>query len=178
MRKHPEIGCCGLECGLCPRYYTDGGSRCPGCGGEGFEEKHPSCGFVTCCVKKHETEACGLCAEFPCGRFDNETGEHDSFITHRNVMSNSREIGKAGMDAFIKGLAGRMSALEIMLRDYDDGRSKSFYCLACALLSPDTLKSVIGGIPPEGDRKARAKELRERLEELAGKEGIELKLRL
>jgi hypothetical protein len=26
---HPTIGCCGIDCGLCPRYYTDGPSRCP-----------------------------------------------------------------------------------------------------------------------------------------------------
>jgi len=177
MRKHPEIGCCGLECGLCPRYHTDGGSRCPGCGGGDFEQKHPSCGFVTCCVRKHEVEVCGLCAEFPCGRFDNETGERDSFITHRNVMSNSREIGIKGIDELMKGLAERMSILETMLREYDDGRSKSFYCLACALLSPDTLKSAIDGMPPEDGRKARAKELRGRLEDAAAEAGVELRLR-
>jgi hypothetical protein len=28
---YPEIGICGLSCGLCPSYHTDGISRCGGC---------------------------------------------------------------------------------------------------------------------------------------------------
>jgi hypothetical protein len=33
IKKYPTIGVCGLDCGLCPRYYTIGPSRCPGCAG-------------------------------------------------------------------------------------------------------------------------------------------------
>gem|GEM_PF-3991072 len=32
VRSYPLFSDCGLNCGLCPRYYTDGASRCPGCG--------------------------------------------------------------------------------------------------------------------------------------------------
>ena len=52
IKKYPTIGVCGLDCGLCPRYYTIGPSRCPGCAGPDFFNKHPSCSFITCCVKK------------------------------------------------------------------------------------------------------------------------------
>ena len=31
-REYPLFSACGLNCGLCPRFYTDGESRCPGCG--------------------------------------------------------------------------------------------------------------------------------------------------
>jgi hypothetical protein len=31
MVRHIEIGICGLSCRLCPRYHTDGVSRCGGC---------------------------------------------------------------------------------------------------------------------------------------------------
>ncbi|NJD54065.1 MAG: hypothetical protein FIB07_14500 [Candidatus Methanoperedens sp.] len=29
--KYPEIGVCGLSCRLCPRYQSEGESRCFGC---------------------------------------------------------------------------------------------------------------------------------------------------
>lgn len=38
-KKIYTLGCCGLDCGLCPRFYTEGSSRCPGCCGENFEKK-------------------------------------------------------------------------------------------------------------------------------------------
>ncbi len=47
-KQYPSLGCCSLDCGMCPAYYTDGPSQCPGCGGEYFFEKHPSCFFITC----------------------------------------------------------------------------------------------------------------------------------
>jgi hypothetical protein len=33
VKIYPTIGACGLDCGLCTRYYTVGPSRCPGCCG-------------------------------------------------------------------------------------------------------------------------------------------------
>jgi hypothetical protein len=58
LKKHETIAACGIDCGLCPRFYTKGNSACPGCGGLNFKEKHPSCGVLTCCVLKNgfETE--------------------------------------------------------------------------------------------------------------------------
>ncbi|TET26129.1 MAG: DUF3795 domain-containing protein, partial [Dehalococcoidia bacterium] len=50
LKKYPIVGACGLNCGLCPRYYTQGTSRCPGCCGPDFWQKHPGCAFITCCV--------------------------------------------------------------------------------------------------------------------------------
>ncbi|HNR04634.1 MAG TPA: DUF3795 domain-containing protein, partial [Bacillota bacterium] len=47
-KKIHTLGCCGLDCGLCPRFFTEGASRCPGCCGVDFENKHPSCSFITC----------------------------------------------------------------------------------------------------------------------------------
>jgi hypothetical protein len=72
VKKYPTIAVCGLDCGLCPRYYTEGPSRCPGCAGPGFFDKHPSCSFITCCVKKKGLEVCAECADFPCAKFKSE----------------------------------------------------------------------------------------------------------
>lgn len=72
LKKYETIGCCGIDCGLCPRFHTKGESGCPGCGGLNFKDKHPSCGFLTCCVIKNELEVCSDCNDYPCKRFDSE----------------------------------------------------------------------------------------------------------
>lgn len=169
-KKYPTIGCCGIDCGLCPRFYTEGTSRCPGCCGEGFELKHPSCGFITCCVKKHGYEVCAECADFPCRKFDKETGERDSFVTHRKILSNQQLIDELGVDAFIEQQRGRITFLETAVSRYDDGRSKNFLCLAAALLSIDSLYKALS-LADQGEN------LRAVLTRFAEDEGQELKLR-
>ncbi len=170
LRKYPTIGCCGIDCGLCPRHYTEGTSRCPGCGGEGFEEKHPSCSFITCCVKKCGLEVCAECGEFPCRKFDKETGEHDSFVLHRKVMPNQQLIADIGLEAFLVQQQERIAFLKAALDHYDDGRSKGFYCIAAALLSIESLKEAL--------RRAKDGEnLRFALTRFAEAQGQELMLR-
>jgi len=169
-KKQPTIGCCGIDCGLCPRYYTDGASRCPGCGGEGFERKHPSCAFITCCVKRRGFEVCAECGEFPCRKFDKETGERDSFVTHRRVMENQRQIAEAGLDAFLEQQKERVVFLETALKDYSDGKSKGFYCIAAALLSVEGLNNTLS-LAKQGES------LRDALTRIAETEGQDLKLR-
>ncbi len=170
MKAHPTIGCCGIDCGLCPRYYTAGSSRCPGCGGEEFEQRHPPCGFFTCCAKKRILEACAQCGDFPCARFDKEDGTRDSFVTHRRVLTNQAQIREIGLEAFLEQQRERMDFLEKALSEYDDGRSKSLFCLAAALLSIEGLRAAL--------RNAEAEEnLKTALIALADREGEELKLR-
>jgi hypothetical protein len=177
-KSEPGIGCCGLECGLCPRFYTEGSSRCPGCGGADFENRHPSCSVKTCCADKHGLEVCSLCAEFPCRRFAvREKIERDSFVTHKRIFPNHEMIKTCGFTEFIARLDERILILKKMLSKYDDGRSKSFYCTAAALLSASTLRSALADVSAiEGDVKIKAKALREILNGYADKENIELKL--
>lgn len=179
------VGCCGLDCGLCPRFYTQGSSRCPGCCGEDFEQKHPSCSFITCCVKKRDLEVCGECSDFPCPKFDRETGAVDSFVTHRRVMQNQYFIKESGIAAFIEQQKRQMGILRTMLERYDEGRSKSLYCLAATLLSLGSLdeslteadKVVEEQAVEKEDIKNRSKILREILDRHAVEENQELKLR-
>ena len=166
----PTLGACGLDCGLCPRFYTRGSSRCPGCGGADFSLSHPSCGFLTCCHGAKGLQACALCEDYPCRRFDRETGEHDSFMTHRRVRDNQAFIRARGLEAFLALQAERMVFLRTALETYDDGKSKSFFCLAASLLSPGGLREAL--------RRAESGEsLRLALEEIAKDEGEELRLR-
>ncbi len=148
LKKYPTIGVCGLDCGLCPRYYTDGSSRCPGCGGVDFSEKHPSCSFITCCVKKKNLEVCGECDCFPCSKFQTEeeyqqVKESSSYPSYKKAMSNLKFIKEHGIEKFTEQQAKRIKLLETMIENFNDGRSRSFFCKkACLLEIPDLEKSL------------------------------------
>jgi hypothetical protein len=183
-KKYPTVAVCGLDCGLCPRYYTVGPSRCPGCCGPNFSNKHPSCSFITCCVKKKNLEACGECPDFPCPKFKSEkeysqVKESSSYPPYRKVLSNLHAIKEHGIESFLQQQRRRIELLEKMIKDFDDGRSRSYYCRSAALLDPADLESSLAAagqrikadhVPPN-DRKTKAKILRGLLDELAAKEG-------
>lgn len=178
-KQYPTIACCGIDCGLCPRFYTAGDSRCPGCYGNGFALKHPSCGFITCCVKKKGFEVCGGCGEFPCRRFD-RWDVADSFVTHSRSIENLRTIKRDGMTSFLSQQRKRIRLLETMLREFDDGRSRSFFCQATALLPLCDLDSAIRqartALAPQ-TKKLRTQGLKARLQDLASRRGLSLRLR-
>lgn len=187
VKKYPALGCCGLDCGLCPRYYTEGRSRCPGCCGPGFFDKHPSCGHITCCVKKKNLEVCAECNDFPCQKFDSWFGNdaYDSFVTHKKAEPNLDFIKKHGVDKFIEHQKERIKFLKDMLERFNEGRSKSFYCIAAALLSVDDVKNSLGSAKKEvktlglreDDIKSKAKILKKTIQDVADRKGIDLKLR-
>ncbi|MBN2153156.1 MAG: DUF3795 domain-containing protein [Candidatus Lokiarchaeota archaeon] len=184
QRQHPTLGCCGIDCGLCPQHHGRGQSRCPGCGGPDFPLKHPSCGILTCCVKKKGLETCGDCQEFPCQRLSGwDAG--DSFVSHKNSLANLALVKGDGIDGYLAQQQQRLRVLEHFLGHYDDGRSKSFYCLASTLLSIPALgvarkeadeKTTGVGTDP-ADQKAKARVLHDILNSHAGRERVDLRLR-
>jgi len=184
VKEYPTIAYCGLDCGLCPVYYTKGPSRCPGCYGPDFYNKHPSCSIITCCVKKHNFETCAECDEFPCSKID-KWDKYDSFISHRVSLLNLRLIKEKGLDQFLTQQKKRIELLEEMLEDFNEGRSKSFFCLAATLFPIEDLENVfketIKRIKDEGidlkDLKTKSKILKENLTKLAEDKSIELKLK-
>jgi hypothetical protein len=185
-KQYPTIACCGLDCGLCPSFNSSGPSRCPGCAGPDFASKHPSCGVLTCCVKKHHLEVCGQCAEFPCEKMAKRLDcPVDSVLTYQNIRHHMSFIKEQGLPKFLEQQQQRIALLERMLSGYNEGRSKSFYCLAASLLPIDTVAAALneaekriktGGIKP-ADLKGRAQILRDVLNAEASGKGIELKLR-
>lgn len=188
IKNYPTVGCCGLDCGLCPRYYTVGSSKCPGCNGPDFFNKHPSCSYITCCVKKKGLEACGQCGEFPCIKFESwlETGgEYDSFLTHKKAKPNLEFIKANGLERFMEQQRKRIVLLERMLKDFDDGRSRSFYCIASTLLPIADLESSLDKTEQRlkadsinlNDNRTKSKVLREFLNESASRNKIDLRLR-
>jgi hypothetical protein len=187
VKIYPTVGVCGLDCGLCPRYYTVGASRCPGCCGPEFFSKHPSCSFITCCVKKKNLEVCAECADFPCSKFKSyeeyqQLKESSSYPSYKKVMPNLNFIKEHGIEKFVGQQKKRIKLLETMIINFDDGRSRSFYCKSAALLNLAALNHSLdkaiqtiktGNIKPN-DTKTKAKILKDILSEIALKEGVEL----
>lgn len=179
LKNFETIGCCGIDCRLCPRFYTSGDSICPGCGGFNFKEKHPSCGILSCCVVKKDLEVCSDCQDYPCKRFDAEKKGFDSFVTHKKVFVNLDSIKSYGIGQFIKTQKERIDILEDLLINFDDRRAKSFYCLSCALLPVDKLREVQSfaqNISETTSIKDKTKLIRNQLTEHATLLNIDLKL--
>jgi hypothetical protein len=183
-KKFPSIACCGIDCGLCPTYYSEGTSKCPGCGGLDFSKKHPSCSILTCCIKKNGYETCADCNQYPCEKLKS-WDKADSFVTHKVCLQNLYEIKKNGMKKYIEQQTERMKSLKILLSSFNEGRSKSFFCIATTLLPIDGLTNIIEEakqkIQEENisleDAKSKSRIIKEMLNQYAKNENIELKLR-
>lgn len=179
-RDYPLFSLCGLNCGLCPRFQTEGESKCPGCGGEDFHIKHPACAVIACSRKHGSTEFCFQCAQFPCERYD-RINNVDSFITYRNVSADM-ERAKGDLLKYEAELDEKVRILEYLIKNYNDGRRKGFYCLAVNLLQLNDLRDIINEI----NEKISVREisLKEKIEQIlilfqtkASEAKIELKLR-
>ena len=172
-RKHPLFSACGLNCGLCSNFHlhTNGKFKCPGCAGEGFSDVHPSCGILSCTQRKG-FEFCFECDEFPCKKYVG-WGDADSFITHRNYIADMEKAKQIGMEAYIAEQNERVSMLQELLKKYNDGRRKTFFCLAVNILELQDIKSVMSQITDETEPKVVVR----LFEETAAQKGILLKLR-
>jgi len=187
VKTYPTIGACGLDCGLCPRYYTVGTSRCPGCCGPDFFNKHPSCSFIICCVNKKGLEVCAECSEFPCSKFKSDEEyrqlkESSSYPSYKKVIPNLSFIKEHGIEKFAEQQKKRIILLETMIKNFDDRRSRSFYCKATALLDLTCLRSSLDKATQkiktdnikQNDVKNKAKILKAILTEIALKERVEI----
>lgn len=122
------IGCCGLYCGLCSKYQSKTPSRCIGCK---LGEQHSWCSIWNCCVKKHGFETCSKCGEvFHCDIFLRRKVEE--WIP---AAANLRQIKEDGLEDWLKEQKQRQTLLEGLLQNYNEGRSMSLYCKACARMS-------------------------------------------
>lgn len=188
-RQTPEFSLCGLNCCLCPRYRTDGVSRCPGCGGEDFYVKHPTCAIITCSMKHDGVSYCFQCKDYPCGRY-HRTNDKDSFITYLHVPSDMDAARRDGLEFYLKDLSRKSEILDTLLEKWDNGRLKSFFCLAVNLLplsdlqtAMATLESVKNQMEPDAVTNSIPAHTnpgnlaKDTFHQLAAARGIELELR-
>ena len=184
-RAIPQFSLCGLNCTFCPKYRTSGDSRCPGCGGPDFYEKHPACGVVSCSLRHGGVEYCFQCEAYPCAKYTG-LSEKDSFMPYIHVLRDMEEAKSGGMDAYLHRLDKKSRILDELLEHWDNGRLKSFYCLAVNLLPLEDLASAMDRLGEQAngldfrekaDQAIRGKMARDCFEALAADQGIMLKLR-
>lgn len=180
--QHVETGVCGLSCRLCPRFNSESESRCGGC--KSPHRMGASCPFVTCAVRKKGIELCTDCSESgSCERLHGHleaAKEHDSFVCYQKLADNVAFIKEHGIEAFEDAQAERGRLLARMIAGFDDGRSKSFYCVAATVLEVPELEAALAeadNVAASMPRKDRAKWMRAGLEEIARRRGYALKLR-
>jgi hypothetical protein len=180
--EYPEIGVCGLSCRLCPRYHTDTKSRCQGCKSEG--RMTVGCPFITCAVKQKEIEFCGDCNGCKtCERWagHRETGKRvDSFISYQKLEENIAFIRQNGLTDFDRVQKMREKLLREMLREYNEGRSKRYYCVASTVLKIDELTEALARARKDSRGmaiKEKANVLHSVLDEAAARRGYCLALR-
>lgn len=185
IRETPQFSLCGLNCCLCPRYRTTGSSRCPGCGGEEFALKHPSCGVISCSQRHNGVEYCFQCQEYPCDRYTGAM-DKDSFVTYQNVLQDMEKAKNLGLDAYLSELAKKNDILNQLLDHWDSGREKAYYCLAVNLLPLEELEAVMIELnknrnpqkdSPPADTARNSQIAKEHIDALAERKGISLKLR-
>ncbi|MGE5626753.1 MAG: DUF3795 domain-containing protein [Solirubrobacterales bacterium] len=141
-RKFPLFSLCGLNCGLCPMYL---GNYCPGCGGGPGNQP---CSIARCSLQHGGIEYCFLCNEYPCEKY-NYIETFDSFITHRNQLKDLAKVKKMGIGPYQIELAEKIEILKYLLGNYNDGRRKSFFCIAVNLLELEDVKIVLEQIEAE-----------------------------
>ncbi len=175
-RNNLLFSLCGLNCCLCPMNI---GGYCPGCGGG---DGNQSCAIARCSLEHERIEYCWLCSEYPCARFK-DIDSSDSFITHRNQIKDMERARDIGISRYTEELMKKREILNILLSEFNDGRRKSFYCLATGLLPLHVLEKVMSGISSDpcltglADLKDKAKHVTSMLMDAAAASGIELKLR-
>lgn len=179
--RYPEIGICGLSCRLCPHYHTDGASRCGGCKTE--SRMGAGCPFITCALKKG-IEFCWDCEENPtCTKWakHRESGKKgDSFTCYQKLEDDIAFVRTNGAAEFEKTQKRRELLLKEMLREFNEGRSKSSYCIAATVLETGELEEALSEAKKNSDgleMKGKSRILHTLLDEIARQRNYHLKLR-
>jgi hypothetical protein len=174
VRSDLSFSLCGLNCALCTMKL---GGYCPGCGGGAGNQ---SCAIARCSLKHGGCDYCFACREYPCAQYDG-FAESDSFITHRNQGKDMEKARKIGVAAYRAELNEKADLLRYLLENFDDGRRKTFFCLAVNLLECPEIRAAIQKaeteLLPGASEKERAALVVRCFAEAAEQNGIPLKLR-
>lgn len=175
IRTNLSFSLCGLNCGLCPMRL---GGHCPGCGGGAGNQ---SCAFAKCSLQHDKVEYCFLCPEYPCPMYEG-IEEYDSFITHQQQLKDIARAKEIGLDAYNNVQVKKAEILQTLLSDYNDGRRKTFYCVAINLLPLQDIESVMKQVAENGSFsnftiKEKAEKVVALFQNLAIQHGLVLKLR-
>jgi hypothetical protein len=154
--------------------------HCPGCGGGVGNQ---SCAIAKCSMQQDKVEYCFLCPEYPCRRYKGiDIEEYDSFITHQRQLRDIERAQKIGIKAYIEEQAQKAGILQTLLSNYNDGRRKSFYCVAINLLPLQDIEAVMKQIVENTSFnnltvKEKAEKAASLFQDIAVRQGLVLKLR-
>jgi len=105
------------------------------------------CPFITCAIKKKGIEFCWQCEESTrCKKWreHREAGKRvDSFKCYQTLEDDISFIKKNGVDGFQKNQKIREQLLNKMLKNYNEGRSKSYYCIAATVMQIEELNAAL-----------------------------------
>jgi len=181
-KSYIEIGICGLSCRLCPAYHRETKSKCEGCKSE--YRMGAACPFHTCAIKKKRIDFCGVCDEnntcVKWRKFREESKQHDSLLSYQRLEDNIAFIQKNGMEEFEKQQIAREKLLRAILKEFNEGLSKTFYCIAATVLEIGELESVLENARAKSkglDIKAKSEVMHSLLNEVASNRNYLLKLR-
>ncbi len=173
-RSNLSFSLCGLNCGLCSM-HLDG--YCPGCGGGAGNQ---SCAIAKCSLQHDKVEFCFLCSEYPCWRYEG-IDEYDSFITHQHQLKDIIKVQEMGIESYCEEQRKKSEILKMLLSGYNDGRRKTFYCVAVNLLPLQDIENVMKHVAEDSLDNLTMKEKAEIIvsffQDIAIKQGIILKLR-
>lgn len=135
-RNDIQFSLCGLNCALCSMKL---GNYCPGCGGG---DGNQGCKIARCSLQYENLEYCFQCDDYPCEKYDG-IDKCDSFITHRHQLSDMVKIQKIGVEQYHCELKQKSEILSYLLENFNDGRKKSFFCIAMNLLDIVDIESIM-----------------------------------
>ena len=139
---------------------------------------------MNCITKKETIEFCWDCPDGEtCERWNRHrehSRQYDSFVCYQKLDDNI-DFGRAhSPEAFAKRQAEKAELLHNLLDEFNEGRSKSFYCVVATVLETDELKNALAKARRESadlDIKAKAKLMRSIVEDIAAERGYNLTLR-
>ncbi len=180
--QYPEVGVCGLSCRLCPAYHAGANRWCDGCKRE--KRMTVGCPFLTCALKRQGVEFCWDCkGGKDCERWRRHRAygkKTDSFKCYQTLEQDIAFVQKNGILEFEREQKNRERLLKEMLQDFNEGRSKSYYCIAATVFRLEELKDALTRAKKESlglDIKARSKVLHALLDSIATKKHYVVKLR-
>ncbi len=174
-RTNLTFSLCGLNCGLCPMRL---GNYCPGCGGGAGNQ---SCAIAACSLQHDNVEYCFQCPEYPCQTYEG-IDAYDSFITHRNQLNDIARAQEIGIVAYTEEQTKKAELLHLLLSEYNDGKRKTFYCVAVNLLPLQDIELIMTQITEDASlaaltKKEQAEHLVSLFSALAVQKGLVLRLR-
>ncbi len=142
------------------------------------------CPFITCAIKRKGIEFCWECEENEsCEKWrkHREAGKRfDSFKCYQKLEDNIAFIQKNGIKEFENVQKIREKLLKEMLHCFNEGRSKSYYCIAATVLEIEELEKILRKAKEESkglEIREKSKVLHSLIDEVANRKNYYLKLR-